>query len=368
MSTTTATGARAPLPFISSADVLLPCPDGTFAASLLFFQDVLGFAVASISPADAPTRATLVAYGLRVRLCPPTSSSEPLPTLRLLCSDPAAFGGAPSLVAPNGVRVLLAPEVVAFPVAEGALEDLTVASQDDWVVGRAGMEYRDLIPGRLGGRLIASHIRITRGGPVADYVHYHAVQFQMIFVAKGWVELLYEDCGPAFTAVEGDLLLQPPRIRHRVLAASVGLEVVELARPAAHETHADLGLPLPNCAAPVAGREWSGQRFLHHAAGSAAPLVDAAARLHSSRGLRCSDLGLAGAATGLLLETQPDGPPGALEVTAPAGGAAFIFVLSGAWAAAGAPLAQGAARTVVGGGTATVEGNGRLLYVCLAEV
>ena len=163
MSTTTATGARAPLPFISSADVLLPCPGGTFAASLLFFQDVLGFAVASISPADAPTSATLVAYGLRVRLCPPTSSSEPPPTLRLLCSDPAAFGGAPSLVAPNGVRVLLAPEAVAFPVAEGALEDLTVASLDEWVVGRAGMEYRDLIPGRLGGRLIASHIRITRG-------------------------------------------------------------------------------------------------------------------------------------------------------------------------------------------------------------
>ena len=33
--------------------------------------------------------------------------------------------------------------------------------------GRAGMLYRDLIPGRLGGRFIASHISIPEGGPVA---------------------------------------------------------------------------------------------------------------------------------------------------------------------------------------------------------
>src|SRR4051812_9248571 len=38
--------------------------------------------------------------------------------------------------------------------------------------GRAGMRYRDLIPGRLGGRYIASHIAIAEGGPVADWVHY----------------------------------------------------------------------------------------------------------------------------------------------------------------------------------------------------
>src|SRR4051812_9240101 len=31
--------------------------------------------------------------------------------------------------------------------------------------GRAGMLYRDLIPSRLGGRYIASHIAIEEGGP-----------------------------------------------------------------------------------------------------------------------------------------------------------------------------------------------------------
>jgi len=34
--------------------------------------------------------------------------------------------------------------------------------------GRAGMLYRDLIPGRLGGRYIASHITIPDGGPIGQ--------------------------------------------------------------------------------------------------------------------------------------------------------------------------------------------------------
>ena len=56
-----------------------------------------------------------------------------------------------------------------------------------WVIGRAGMRYRDLIPGRLGGSIIASHIRIPDAGPVPDMVHYHTVGFQLIFCYHGWV-------------------------------------------------------------------------------------------------------------------------------------------------------------------------------------
>ena len=41
--------------------------------------------------------------------------------------------------------------------------------------GRAGMVYRDLIPDRLGGAFIASHITIPEGGPVPDYVHHHDI-------------------------------------------------------------------------------------------------------------------------------------------------------------------------------------------------
>ena len=130
--------------------------------------------------------------------------------------------------------------------------------------GRAGMMYRDLIPGRLGGRYIASHITIPDGGPVADWVHYHRIALQLIFVRSGWVRVVYEDQGEPFVMNEGDLVLQPPGIRHRVLESSRGLEVVEISAPALHETMADHDLALPNAEHP--GRVFSGQQFLHHVA------------------------------------------------------------------------------------------------------
>ena len=134
--------------------------------------------------------------------------------------------------------------------------------------GRAGMLYHDLIPGRLGGRYIASHITIPDGGPVDDWVHYHRVAVQMIFVRRGWVRVVYEGQGDPFVMNEGDLVLQPPRIRHRVLESSAGVEVIEIGAPALHETFADHQLALPSGHDP--GRTFSGQRFLHHVAADAA--------------------------------------------------------------------------------------------------
>lgn len=130
--------------------------------------------------------------------------------------------------------------------------------------GRAGMLYRDLIPGRLGGRYIASHITIPKGGPVADWVHYHRVALQFIFVRRGWVRVVYEDQGEPFVMNEGDLVLQPPQIRHRVLESSSGFEVVEIGGPALHETFADHEMELPNGRNP--GRIYGAQRFLRHIA------------------------------------------------------------------------------------------------------
>ena len=131
--------------------------------------------------------------------------------------------------------------------------------------GRAGMLYRDLIPGRLGGRYIASHISIPKGGEVSDWVHYHRVALQFIYVREGWVHVVYEDQGEPFVMQKGDLVLQPPEIRHRVLESSGGLEVVELGCPAVHATYADHEMALPN-AAVDATRKFSGQRFLRHIA------------------------------------------------------------------------------------------------------
>jgi mannose-6-phosphate isomerase-like protein (cupin superfamily) len=140
---------------------------------------------------------------------------------------------------------------------------LTRASEDS-EQGRAGMLYRDLIPGRLGGRYIASHITIADGGPVADWVHYHRITLQLIYVRRGWVRVVYQDQGEPFVMNEGDLVLQPPLMRHRVLESSAGLEVVEVSAPAVHATFADHDLELPNGSNP--GRVYGGQYFLHHVA------------------------------------------------------------------------------------------------------
>jgi quercetin dioxygenase-like cupin family protein len=152
--------------------------------------------------------------------------------------------------------------------------------------GRAGMLYRDLIPGRLGGRYIASHITIPRGGPVADWVHYHRVALQLIVVAKGWVKVVYEDQGEPFVMEAGDLVLQPPGIRHRVLESSAGLEVVEISAPAVHETLADHELELPNRRGDPQ-RMFRGQRFLRHvAAEREIGLKEATGGLADARALR----------------------------------------------------------------------------------
>jgi quercetin dioxygenase-like cupin family protein len=204
----------------------IACPD--LNAALAEWRGK-GFRLDSIYPADEPHTARLSREGARVRL-----TTRP--------GEPALTGSIPDF----------RPQFV-FTKAAGAGGE-----------GRAGMSYRDLIPGRLGGRYIASHIRIAAGGPVDDWVHYHGVALQMIYVASGWVRVVYEDQGDPFVMHAGDLVLQPPYIRHRVLESSAGLEVIEIGCPALHETFSDHALELPN---GTASRLFAGQHFLHHEAG-----------------------------------------------------------------------------------------------------
>ena len=143
------------------------------------------------------------------------------------------------------------------------------AGAEAWGVGRAGMRYRDLVPDRLGGAFIASHIRILEGGPVADYVHFHKIRFQTIFCRKGWVLVAYEGQGEPLLMQAGDCLLQPPLIRHRVMESSAGAEVVEICAPAQHITIADRSMTLPNGDLQP-GRNFGGQQFVFHVAAKSA--------------------------------------------------------------------------------------------------
>ena len=146
------------------------------------------------------------------------------------------------------------------------------APDGDWHRGRAGMDYRDLVPDRSGGAVIASHIRVEPGGPVADYVHYHDVRVQLIFCVRGWVRLVYEDQGDPFVMTPGDCIVQPPGIRHRVLECSAGLEVIEVASPAMHATHVDHVLVLPTLRRD---RTYGNQRFAWCHEGELAGITEA---------------------------------------------------------------------------------------------
>jgi mannose-6-phosphate isomerase-like protein (cupin superfamily) len=264
------------------AEVQLRCDDLTPA--LEFFVGELGFRIETIFPADDPRVASLSGHGLRLRLAP--GEGDP-GVIRL--------SGAPrTLIAPNATRIeFVDPDPpIEIPPLRAEFMVTRAADGPQAGTGRAGMLYRDLIPGRLGGRFIASHIAIPNGGLVADWTHFHKVRFQMLVCRRGWVRLVYEDQGAPFLFQAGDCVLQPPRIRHRVLESSDGFEVVEIGCPALHETLADHAMALPNSIlAP--DRDFGGQRFLHHVAAHT-PWTP-----HGADGFEARETGMAGATGGL---------------------------------------------------------------------
>ncbi|MDE2846642.1 MAG: cupin domain-containing protein [Gemmatimonadota bacterium] len=247
---------------IQGAEIRLPSEDLT--ADLGFFMKTLGFRMDKIYPADYPTVSVLSGHGLTIRL--EQDASEPPGTLRILCRDPAALaGGETVLTAPNGTRIEIvqADPPLEIPPTQHAFLVRRLKDNTPWVIGRAGMHYRDLVPGRLGGSIIASHIRIPDAGPVPDVVHYHTVGFQLIFAYRGEVKLVYEDQGPPFMLKAGDCVIQPPEIRHRVLESSENLQVIEIGVPADHVTTIDHEVELPTRVLNP-DRVFGGQTFCRH--------------------------------------------------------------------------------------------------------
>jgi len=254
-------------PNVQSAEVVLLCRE--LSDTVAFLVETLGFRVDTIFPADDPSVAVISGYGARIRL--QRSDHCEAGVIRLVCGDPDALArGKTMLVAPGGlvIELVAANAAVVLPPNEPAFVLSRLSEQSSWIVGRAGMRYRDLVPERQGGRFIASHIQILDGGEVPDYVHFHRVRFQMIYCYQGWVRVVYEDQGPPFILNAGDCVLQPPQIRHRVLECSDGLEVLEVGCPAEHTTHADHELALPTNKVR-AHRDFHGQRFVRHVAHTA---------------------------------------------------------------------------------------------------
>jgi quercetin dioxygenase-like cupin family protein len=298
-------------------------PTSELRDDLPFYTGVLGMRLDSIYPADNPEVAVLSGHGLRLRI--EKGAPEAPGTIRILTDTPDAFAnGQRHLTAPNGTRIEIGdlnPPLI-LPETQHAFVVRRLADQAPWIIGRAGMHYRDLVPSRLGGAMIASHIRIPDGGPVPDMVHFHRVGFQLIFCIKGWVDVIYEDQGDAIRLHAGDCFIQPPEIRHRVLQASDGIEVIEIGVPADHVTEIDhvMTLPTPHLRPD---RAWQGQRFVHNV-GATAPWAPFRIPGFAARDTTIN-AGTQGVAS--VMVARPDGPPA--PWTSHQGDILFTFVMAG---------------------------------------
>ena len=103
---------------------------------------------------------------------------------------------------------------------------------------RAYAKYRDLGTNQATHGMVQAHvIRLVppcRPEEVSKR-HYHEVDFQMVYVLKGWMKTELAGQG-AIMMKEGSCWIQPPRIEHTVLDYSDDCEVLEIVLPADFKT------------------------------------------------------------------------------------------------------------------------------------
>ena len=103
---------------------------------------------------------------------------------------------------------------------------------------RAYAKYRDLGIADASHGLARAHV-IRLIGPCnpaeVSKLHYHDVEFQMVYVLKGWVKTYMEGQGETLMK-QGSAWTQPPRIKHLIMDYSDDVELLEVILPADFET------------------------------------------------------------------------------------------------------------------------------------
>jgi quercetin dioxygenase-like cupin family protein len=103
---------------------------------------------------------------------------------------------------------------------------------------RSYAKYRDLGVAPATGGMVQAHVirMIPPFKPEeVSTPHYHDVDFQMVYVLKGWVTTEFEGEG-THTFYAGSCWIQPPKIKHTVLGYSDDCELLEIVLPADFET------------------------------------------------------------------------------------------------------------------------------------
>jgi len=103
---------------------------------------------------------------------------------------------------------------------------------------RAYAKYRDLGIADASHGLARAHV-IRLIGPCnpaeVSKLHFHDVEFQMVYVLKGWVKTYMEGQGETLMK-QGSAWTQPPRIKHLIMDYSDDVELLEVILPADFKT------------------------------------------------------------------------------------------------------------------------------------
>jgi hypothetical protein len=133
--------------------------------------------------------------------------------------------------------------------------------QSEWIEGNNSMMYRRLID-LENYSLLEVYQKYATTTPNFDYSVYHDLQVHVLICSKGCVEAVYENQGPPIVMRPGDVILEPPCIRHSVLYSSDELSLLDFSSPGKRNTYVDFQTILPSTSFNP-HKKYFGQQFLH---------------------------------------------------------------------------------------------------------
>jgi mannose-6-phosphate isomerase-like protein (cupin superfamily) len=144
----------------------------------------------------------------------------------------------------SSARKKLKTKARAVPVAKRARPKQRIAishyrDEDFKADGlRTYAHYRDLGVAAASQGVARAHV-IRLIGPCnpaeVSKLHFHDVEFQMVYVLKGWVKTYLEGQGETLMKA-GSSWTQPPRVKHLIMDYSDDVELLEVILPAEFKT------------------------------------------------------------------------------------------------------------------------------------
>jgi hypothetical protein len=165
-----------------------------------------------------------------------TAAQKKSPARKTVARNSAAKSSARKAVKAKAARV------PAVKPRTGPKQRIAISHyrDEDFVANglRSYAHYRDLGIAEASHGLAQAHV-IRLIGPCnpaeVSKLHFHDVEFQMVYVLKGWVKTYLEGQGETLMK-EGSAWSQPPRIKHLILDYSDNCELLEVILPAEFRT------------------------------------------------------------------------------------------------------------------------------------